>query len=147
MRDGTIVTLACYDARVTTSGLAIVIFAVEDLSRALAFYKAAFDCSEAVTSPSYVELELGGTVRLGLYEQAGFARNIGRHPAPLGGSDVSRTELYFRVPSLPPAIAKLESAGARLLSAAQARPWGETAAYFADPDGNILALAGSDLQP
>jgi len=35
----------------------------------------------------------------------------------------------------------LEAAGARLLSAAAPRDWGDEAAYFADPDGNVLVVA------
>jgi catechol 2,3-dioxygenase-like lactoylglutathione lyase family enzyme len=128
-----------YHAPVT--GLAIVIFAVEDLSRAVAFYEAAFACREAVSTPNYVELDIGGQVRLGLYAHVGFGRNIGHTTLPLAAGSVSRTELYFRVGSLPAAIARLEAAGARLLSSVQARPWGETAAYYADPDGNVLAVA------
>jgi lactoylglutathione lyase len=121
--------------------LAIVILAVEDLARSVAFYTTAFACTEAVSSPSYVELEIGGSVRLGLYEQAGFGRNIGRLPASLAPGDISRTELYFRVDAMAAASAKLEAAGARVLSDAQQRPWGEIAAYYADPDGNVIAIA------
>ncbi|MGN6111289.1 MAG: VOC family protein [Kofleriaceae bacterium] len=121
--------------------LSIVILAVEDLRRAVAFYTAAFGYAEVVTSPNYVELETDGTTGLGLYERVGFGRNIGTTPvAPVAG-EVSRAELYFRVEALPAAIAKLEAAGARLLSPPQARPWGEVAAYFADPDGNVIAVA------
>lgn len=121
--------------------LSIVILAVEDLRRAVAFYTGAFGCAEVVTSPNYVELDAGGTTRLGLYERVGFGRNIGSMPAAPVAGEVSRAELYFRVDALPAAIEKLEAAGARLLSSAQERPWGEVAAYFADPDGNVIAVA------
>lgn len=121
--------------------LAIVILAVESLERARAFYTTAFDASQVVTSPSYLELDVGGTTKLGLYERNGFGRNIGTTPAAATPGEVSRTELYFRVGDLPSAIARLEAAGARLLSAAEQRPWGEVAAYFADPDGNVVVVA------
>ncbi|MEO6773080.1 MAG: hypothetical protein ABI467_08655 [Kofleriaceae bacterium] len=48
------------------SQLAIEIFAVSDVPRAVAFYVAAFSATEAVTSPNYVELDLGGATRLGI---------------------------------------------------------------------------------
>ncbi len=35
----------------------------------------------------------------------------------------------------------LLAAGGRLLSALAPRPWGETVAYYADPDGNVIAVA------
>ncbi|MBI2932661.1 MAG: VOC family protein, partial [Planctomycetes bacterium] len=40
-----------------------------------------------------------------------------------------------------PAIARIEATGARLLSARAPRPWGDEAAYYADPDGNVVVLA------
>jgi catechol 2,3-dioxygenase-like lactoylglutathione lyase family enzyme len=121
--------------------LAIVIFAVANVRRAVDFYTAAMSATEVVTSPNYVELDLGGTTRLGLYERVGFGQNVGRIPASPAVGDVTSAELYFRVASLPAAIEKLERTGARLLSPARGRPWGETAAYFADPDGNVVAVA------
>jgi catechol 2,3-dioxygenase-like lactoylglutathione lyase family enzyme len=121
--------------------LSIVILAVDDLERARAFYASAFAASEVVSSPSYLELEIGGTTRLGLYERVAFGRNTGQVPPPLASGEISRTELYFRVADLPAAIAKLDAAGARLLSPAQDRSWGERAAYFADPDGNVIVAA------
>jgi hypothetical protein len=38
-------------------------------------------------------------------------------------------------------IANLEEAGGRPLSPLSARAWGEEAAWFADPDGNLVAVA------
>jgi predicted enzyme related to lactoylglutathione lyase len=39
------------------------------------------------------------------------------------------------------AVERVRRAGGRALSPASARPWGEDVAYFADPDGNVIALA------
>ena len=50
-------------------------------------------------------------------------------------------ELYFHMADLDAAIARLKEAGARELSALSPRPWGDEAAYYADPDGNVLAVA------
>ena len=123
--------------------LAIVILAVGDVERAATFYRAAFNTSDAVTTPSYVELDIGGTIRVGLYERIAFGRNTGRVPAGHAAGDITGVELYFRVGSLAPAIERLLRAGAVQLSAAQVRPWGEVVAYFADPDGNVVAVATS----
>lgn len=126
--------------------LAIVIFAVADVQRAVAFYDHAFGWSPVVSTPVYVELAIDGRMHLGLYERTGFARNIDRTPPPAVPGEVSRTELYFRVESLAAAVASLERAGATCLSPAQVRPWGDEAAYFADPDGNVIVVA-SPSQP
>ncbi|MDP2314037.1 MAG: VOC family protein [Pseudomonadota bacterium] len=76
---------------------------------------------------------------IGLDAREGYARNVGATPAHAEG--ITATELYFRVPDLEASCAKLEHAGAQRLSAASLRPWGETAAYYADPDGNVVAVA------
>jgi uncharacterized glyoxalase superfamily protein PhnB len=38
-------------------------------------------------------------------------------------------------------VERLHSAGARALSPLGPRDWGDEAAYFADPDGNVLVVA------
>lgn len=118
-----------------------MILAVENVERSVAFYRRAFGWTPAVTTPVYVELEIAGGTRLGLYDRVGFGRNTGQAPPAAVPQELSRTELYLRVDALPAAIASLEDAGARCLSAAAARTWGDTAAYFADPDGNVVVVA------
>ena len=54
---------------------------------------------------------------------------------------ITATELYLRVDDLAAAVEALAAAGARLLSPAAQRDWGDEAAYFADPDGNVLVVA------
>ena len=62
-------------------------------------------------------------------------------PAKVGAGELAPTELYFYVDDPDAAIARLRSAGARELSPWAARPWGDEVAYFADPSGNVLAMA------
>ncbi|MFZ5476716.1 MAG: VOC family protein [Myxococcota bacterium] len=118
--------------------LSIVILAVDDLARAVAFYRAAFGWAPVVETPVYVELAAGGC-NVGLYAREGYARNVG--VLPPRAWPVAATELYLRVPDLAGACARLTAAGARALSPAAARPWEETVAYFADRDGNVVAVA------
>lgn len=119
----------------------LTILAVTDLERAAAFYEAAFGWRARVRVSVYVELELDDGRGLGLYEREGFARNTGEAPAPVPEGGISGTELYFRCDDLSDAIARLERAGARVLSARAQRDWGDEAAYFADPDGNVVVVA------
>ena len=121
--------------------LAIVILAVERLDRAVAFYRGAFGLRPRIEAPVFVELELPGGGGLGLYERAGFARNTGAEPGRPGPGQTTSTELYFHVEDLPAACARLARSGARLLSPASLRPWGEEAAYFGDLDGNVVVVA------
>jgi uncharacterized glyoxalase superfamily protein PhnB len=55
--------------------------------------------------------------------------------------DITSTEIYLYVDDLAAAIVRVEGAGARALSPRAQRAWGEEAAYFADPDGNVVVLA------
>lgn len=119
----------------------LTILAVGDLARSRAFYRDAFGFKLLVDVAVYAEFEAPGGMRLGLYQREGFARNTGQAPSvtPLGAT--SATEIYFHVDDMLSAIGKLEAAGARLLSPLAKRDWGDEAAYYADPDGNVLVVA------
>jgi len=122
----------------------ITILAVRDLARAVTFYDAALGWPHVVDAPVYVELDAGGGsggARVGLYERNGWGRNTGRVPTAIADGELAPTELYLRADDLDAAIARLRAAGARELSPRAARPWGEEAAYFADPDGNVVVVA------
>lgn len=119
----------------------LTILAVEDLARATAFYKAAFGWETLVQAPVYVELVLPGGMRLGLYEREAFGRNTGQVPERVPRGALTATELYLYSNELEEAIARVTNAGARVLAELAPRPWLDEAAYFADPDGNVLVLA------
>lgn len=121
----------------------LTILAVADLERARAFYDAAFEWPVSVDVPVYVEYTLPGGMLLGLYQREGFARNTGIVPAVVPAGAVSGIEIYLRVEDLAGAVARLQHAGARLLSPAAPRAWGDEAAYFADLEGNVLVVARS----
>jgi catechol-2,3-dioxygenase len=57
----------------------------------------------------------------------------------LAVSDVERAYAFYR--EIFGWESHLECAGARRLSPRQQRGWGDEAAYFADPDGNVFAVA------
>ena len=119
----------------------LLILAVEDVARAKAFYAAAFGWTVETDVPVYVEMAAPGGLRIGLYERRSFGLNTGRVPMPIPPGELSPAEVYLRVDDLADACGRLQRAGARVLSPAAPRPWGETVAYYADPDGHVLALA------
>ena len=114
--------------------LEIVIVAVADVRAAVAFYRAAFGWAQLVDAPVYAELAMPGA-RLGLYAREAYARTVGIEPR------VSHVELYVRCDDLALSCARVAAAGGRLLSARAMRDWGDEVAYYADLDGNVLALA------
>jgi catechol 2,3-dioxygenase-like lactoylglutathione lyase family enzyme len=125
----------------TGARLSLVILAVDDVPRAVRFYRQAFGWAQVVDAGVYAELELPAGMRFGLYARAGFERNTAAPAAAGPGLGTTSTELYLHVDDLDRAVAALAAAGARCLSPAAPRPWGDDAAYFADPDGNVVVVA------
>ncbi|MFQ5653542.1 MAG: flavin reductase [Planctomycetota bacterium] len=119
----------------------LTILAVADLEASVRFYRGAFGWPARVEAPVYVELELADGRGLGLYRREAFGHNTGRLPEAVPPGGLAATELYFHCDDVAAAAARLEGAGARKLSDLALRDWGDEAAYFADPDGNVLVVA------
>lgn len=120
-----------------------VIFAVSDVARSLDFYERAFGWArnDRIDYANYVELLPPDGGSLGLFETGGFAETVGAEPTEVPEGRVAASYLYVRVEDVGAAVARLEAAGGRPLSPTADRSWGETAAWFADPDGNVVAVA------
>ena len=120
----------------------LTILAVADLDESARFYRRAFEFEATVETPVYIELADPDGQRLGLYERTAFAANVGgRVPTAGQPGDLLPTELYFFVDDLDAAIDRLARAGGKPLAARSLRPWGDEAAYFADPSGNVVVVA------
>jgi catechol 2,3-dioxygenase-like lactoylglutathione lyase family enzyme len=119
----------------------LTILAVRDAATAAGFYASAFGLEKIVDTPVYVELRDAAGMRLGLYRREGFAKNTGVVPEAVPPGAIGASELYFHVDDPLAAIAALKRAGARELSPFALRDWGDEAAYFADPDGNVVVVA------
>jgi predicted enzyme related to lactoylglutathione lyase len=119
-----------------------VIFAVNDVRRSVAFYQGVFGWprNELIDYREYVELHASGGT-LGLCERDTYASLTQATPMTPENGDVSPAYLYVRVPDVREAIARLDEAGARPLAPLAPRSWGDEAAWFADPDGNVVAVA------
>lgn len=119
--------------------LAVLILAVHDRARMTAFYLRVLEWPQVVDVPVYAELRSPSGLRLGLYAEDGFGRNLGL--VPEAAPPITRTELYLHCDDLHAVIERAAAAGARPLSPLGPRDWGDEAAYFADPEGNIVVLA------
>ena len=119
-----------------------VVLAVDNVERAKRFYDDAFGWKAHLEWPDrYAELVLSEDDRLGLYVRDGFAASAGIEPTEIGEARYTGAEVYVRVGDLAAAIERLGAAGATPLSERREREWGDEAAYFADPDGNVVAVA------
>ena len=121
----------------------LTILAVENVARAAAFYRQAFGFRQTVDVPVYAELAMPSGMRLGLYEREGFGRNTGQVPLRAALGELHAAELYFQTDDLAALVDALGAAGARELSARRLRDWGDEVAYFADPDGHVIAIASA----
>lgn len=120
--------------------LALVILAVEDVARSTAFYRAILGWEQPVDTPVYVELASPNGMRLGLYDRRSFGTNIGAAPAAIV-APVATTELYLYADDLDVVLTRASDAGAKTLSPASERQWGDRVGYVADPDGYVVAFA------
>ena len=119
----------------------LTILAVRDLPISVAFYRAAFGWPARVEVLVFVEFELPDGRGLGLYQREAFARNVNELPELPPEGRIGGAEIYLRADDLDAAGRRIEAAGARRLSARAPRPWGDEAAYYADPDGYVLVLS------
>lgn len=119
----------------------LTILAAREIAPLVSFYREGFGWPVTVETPVYVELSIDGARRLGVYQRDGFGRNTGQVPVEVPPGELAPVELYLDAPDLEPALERLRRAGARELSPLAPRPWGDEAAYFADPAGNVVVLA------
>ena len=91
--------------------------------------------------PGMTEFDLGGC-KLGLMPEDGIARIITPAlPHPASAQSAPRCELYLELDDALPYCSRAEAAGAKKISALADRDWGHRVAYYADPDGHVLAFA------
>lgn len=114
---------------------------VKDQVRSRDFYAALLDRKPVLDVPGMTEFDLGGC-KLGLMPEDGIARIITpalQHPARANGAP--RCELYLEVGDVQAYCNRAAKAGALAVSELADRDWGHRVAYYADPDGHVIALA------
>jgi predicted enzyme related to lactoylglutathione lyase len=110
------------------------ILSSRDLPRLLQFYVGALDAEVVYQFPPegeafFVSVDVAGT-HLGLgYDEGAAGTEVGQ-----------RAALWFYTDSCDQAVARLESAGATVLSTPTDMPWGERVAHLHDPDGNPIHI-------
>ena len=122
------------------ASLALVVLAVADVEASKAFYIAAFGWDVAVDLPVYVQFRLPAGASLSLFGHERFEQLTHQPPLACPPSGITATELYLSVDDLEHAAERLIAAGARELSAPAPRDWGDHVGYYADPDGNVIAI-------
>jgi flavin reductase (DIM6/NTAB) family NADH-FMN oxidoreductase RutF/predicted enzyme related to lactoylglutathione lyase len=116
---------------------ALTVLATGDIDRLQLFYSSVFHWPVKVSDAEYVEFVLPGGRGFALRQTDGVKaeRSHSKEDHRAG------IELHFHCDNLPQLCARLVSAGAVEISAPGARDDGEDAAYFTDPDGNVLIVS------
>jgi catechol 2,3-dioxygenase-like lactoylglutathione lyase family enzyme len=123
--------------------LTVLTLGVDDLERAVAFYRDGLGfATQGIVGREFeygavAFFELSGGLRLALWPRTSIAHDTGLTPgAPspteftLGHNVASRAEVDA-------VIASARAAGARIVKAAGETFWGGYAGYFQDPDGHL----------
>jgi catechol 2,3-dioxygenase-like lactoylglutathione lyase family enzyme len=130
-----------------------ITLAVDDLDRAVAFYRDGLGWpTEGIVGQEFHDELTGaaGTIAiftlddgllLTLYERANLAKD-----ASLPAGPPSSTEFSLGIPAQSQAevdrlLAQVEAAGGTLTAPAHMRPFGVYSGYFTDPDGHLFEIA------
>jgi len=129
--------------------LDVITLAVDDLERALTFYRdlgfeskgiIGTDWTDAVTGANgaIAMFELDG-MTLSLYARADLAKDAAIPAAPPHSGEFSLAQLVGSRAEVDELLAKAASAGATV-TPAHDRPWGIYSGYFRDPDGHLWEI-------
>ncbi|MBI4930390.1 MAG: VOC family protein [Bacteroidetes bacterium] len=122
--------------------LPMIILYVANQESSRDFYSTVLQQQPSLDVPGMTEFFLADNLKLGLMPEKGIAKILVPFtPHPELGNRIPRCELYLFVENPEEALARAVKAGAKEISKAEARDWGDLVAYCADPDGHIIAFA------
>jgi uncharacterized protein len=128
-----------------------VTLAVEDLERAVAFYRGLGLLTPGIVGTEFIGddhnpggaaamFNLDGGLILSLYERKNLAKDAGiRVESPTSGA-LSLGHLVSSREAVDTTLKEAVSAGAEALAGPHERPWGIYSAYFRDPDGHLWEI-------
>lgn len=119
--------------------LGYTILYVEDVKRSVEFYQQAFGLASKFVHEEgdFGELDTGSTSLA--FSSRELMRRLGKQPQA-ARADAPCFEIAFTTPDVAAAVERAVNAGAVLVQAPQAMPWGQTVAYVSDRDGFLVEL-------
>lgn len=121
----------------------LFILYVKDQHASRDFYRLVLDKEPILDVPGMTEFLLEDNCKLGLMPETGIVKILGdKTPHPASGNGIPRCELYLYVNDVEETYARLKGMAITEFSPLYDRDWGDRAAYFADADGHIIAIAG-----
>jgi catechol 2,3-dioxygenase-like lactoylglutathione lyase family enzyme len=137
----------------------VVTLAVDDLERALAFYRDGLGLpTRGVIATQYagtdtepagavVFFELQGGLVLALYPRTELAKDARVPPAPASALEFSLGVLADSRQEVEDVLAQAAAAGGTVTDAPHDRPWGIYSGYFQDPDGHLWEIIWNPKTP
>jgi lactoylglutathione lyase len=118
-----------------------VILYVSDLAKSLSFYCDQLGLAVRGDHGTYIELDTGAVI-LSLFEREN-ARETIKLPIPEGVGNAQTFEVGFVTEDVEGTISRLRDQGVPVLMEPTVKPWGQTVAYIADPDGHYIEICTS----
>ena len=121
----------------------VLTLAVEDLDRAVAFYRDGLGlATDGIVGTEFEHgavafFDLGPAFRLALWPRSSLAADAGLELAPAGTAPMSLGHNVASRHDVDAVMAQAVGAGARVVKPAGDTFWGGYAAYFSDPDGHL----------
>lgn len=122
-------------------GIELFTLLVDDVNVSLAFYVDVLGFTIRTRRGDYVEIATVGS-RVALFPRAAFGRLLGEEAGAriYVGSSVTLALRCENDRALDAAYATILNRGARVIKPPATMPWGQRAAFVADPDGNIIEV-------
>jgi len=128
----------------------VITLAVDNLARALSFYRALGLTSPGVVGTEYVGddthpagavvmFRLNGGQILALYPRSELAKDAGIPPGPARSGGFSLGHIVATREEVDALLARAKAAGAPIAEVHD-RPWGIYSGYFRDPDGHLWEI-------
>ena len=118
-----------------------LILYVADFEKSLRFYRDVLGVPVRAEHGSYVEFDTGSTILA--FNTRESAREVTGLAIPDGEAASHTFELGFVVEDVPATIESLRQQGVTIVKEPVVKPWGQTVAYVADPDGHFLEICSS----
>ena len=133
--------------------LKVLTLGVDDLERALAFYRDGLGLpSKGIVGTEFeygavAFFELNEGLVLALWPRASLARDAGVDVGPPSATELSLGHVVGSREEVDMVMAQAARAGARVTDPARDRFWGGYAGYFQDPDGHLWEIAWNPAFP
>jgi catechol 2,3-dioxygenase-like lactoylglutathione lyase family enzyme len=127
--------------------ISIVTIGVDDLDRALAFYRDGLGLpTEGIVGTEFEHgavafFELSGGLILAIWPRADLAHDASLEPSPASPTEFSLGHLVASPTQVDEVMEQARRAGATIVKKPQDTFWGGYAGYFQDPDGHLWEIA------